>query len=67
MINFWLGFEKAATFGGVKSLKPPGQDGTMVSNKPTAMVATQGAFKPNPLPTPKPVSPTLNTGAVIPK
>ena len=59
-MSFWDGFEKAATVGGVKSNKPS------LVNKPTAMVSTQAAFKPAPLPTAKPHAVSQSGKAILP-
>lgn len=63
--NFFSGFTKAAN-AGEKALQPLASNGKMVGNKPTSMVATAGAFKPSPIPTPDPVGPSHNLNTKLP-
>ncbi len=60
---FWKGFQKRASMPGVKALQPMSAAGKMVGNKPQSMVATVGAFKPNALPTGKPLPAAHNAAA----
>lgn len=64
--NFFDGFLKAAGLG-EKSLQPLSSSGKMVGNKPTSMVTTVGAFKPSPIPTADPASPTHNLNTNLPQ
>ena len=75
-MSFWDGFEKRAAFamkGIASGLKGTLSSGTLPGLRPRAGVSVASAFKPNPLPTPKPVAPAaamatkINSPASMPR